>query len=166
MIRYFQLGFLPDLLVFINRDHANTVLERVRRANSFLEEMKKGNLERECLEEVCSYEEAREVFENTEKTVRVGGTVTPVLQTAETKWGCWLSLVTPPLVAVSVAHAAHPLGCPSVLWPLLGAESSLGGTFWCGGWGDCESFCHLLWHSCLFPHPPMRHINLFPRWEN
>lgn len=33
--------------------------------------MKKGNLERECAEETCSYEEAREVFEDTEKTVRV-----------------------------------------------------------------------------------------------
>lgn len=31
--------------------------------------MKKGNLERECVEEVCSYEEAREVFEDTQKTV-------------------------------------------------------------------------------------------------
>nr|ACE75800.1 coagulation factor X precursor (predicted) [Sorex araneus] len=30
--------------------------------------MKKGNLERECLEETCSYEEAREVFEDTDKT--------------------------------------------------------------------------------------------------
>ncbi|KAM7111193.1 coagulation factor X [Molossus nigricans] len=54
--------------VFINRERANTVMERVRRANSFLEEMKKGNLERECVEETCSYEEAREVFENTEMT--------------------------------------------------------------------------------------------------
>nr|XP_019602161.1 PREDICTED: coagulation factor X [Rhinolophus sinicus] len=59
---------LPGGSVFINRERANTVLERFRRANSFLEEMKKGNLERECLEETCSYEEAREVFENIEKT--------------------------------------------------------------------------------------------------
>ena len=58
--------------VFLPRDQAHGVLQRVRRANSFLEEMKKGNLERECLEEACSYEEAREVFEDTEKTVRGG----------------------------------------------------------------------------------------------
>lgn len=58
--------------VFLPRDRAHSVLQRVRRANSFLEEVKKGNLERECREEACSYEEAREVFEDTEKTVRGG----------------------------------------------------------------------------------------------
>lgn len=31
--------------------------------------MKKDNLERECIEERCNLEEAREVFENEEKTV-------------------------------------------------------------------------------------------------
>ncbi|XP_059936057.1 coagulation factor X isoform X2 [Mesoplodon densirostris] len=59
---------LPGGSVFLPRDQAHRVLQRVRRANSFLEELKKGNLERECLEEACSYEEAREVFEDTEKT--------------------------------------------------------------------------------------------------
>ncbi|EPY86933.1 coagulation factor X precursor [Camelus ferus] len=60
---------LPGGSVFLDRDRAHTVLQRVRRANSFLEEMKKGNLERECVEETCNYEEAREAFEDTEKTV-------------------------------------------------------------------------------------------------
>lgn len=59
--------------MFLPRDRAHSVLERARRANSFWEEMKKGNLERECLEETCSYEEAREVFEDQQKTVRGGG---------------------------------------------------------------------------------------------
>ncbi|XP_007940601.1 coagulation factor X [Orycteropus afer afer] len=59
---------LPGASVFINREHANNVLRRIRRANSFLEEVKKGNLERECMEETCSYEEAREVFEDNVKT--------------------------------------------------------------------------------------------------
>ncbi|XP_036313136.1 coagulation factor X [Pipistrellus kuhlii] len=58
----------PGGTVFINREQANGILDRVRRANSLFEEMKKGNLERECWEETCSYEEAREVFEDTEKT--------------------------------------------------------------------------------------------------
>lgn len=31
--------------------------------------MKRDNLERECIEEKCNFEEAREVFENVEKTV-------------------------------------------------------------------------------------------------
>ncbi|KAL2087424.1 hypothetical protein ACEWY4_016252 [Coilia grayii] len=49
--------------VFLDRPHASQVLlERSRRANSLFEELKQGNLERECLEERCSYEEAREIF--------------------------------------------------------------------------------------------------------
>uniref|UniRef100_M3YFR2 Coagulation factor X n=1 Tax=Mustela putorius furo TaxID=9669 RepID=M3YFR2_MUSPF len=54
--------------VFLSPERASSILGRVRRANSFLEEMKKGNLERECMEETCSFEEAREVFEDTAKT--------------------------------------------------------------------------------------------------
>lgn len=54
----------------MGRDGAHELLIRTRRANSgWFEEMKMGNLERECLEEKCSYEEAREVFEHTEATV-------------------------------------------------------------------------------------------------
>ncbi|XP_067298440.1 coagulation factor VII [Pseudorasbora parva] len=49
--------------VFLSKSEASRPLEqRVRRANSFLEELKLGDLERECLEEKCSYEEAREIF--------------------------------------------------------------------------------------------------------
>ncbi|GAA6092506.1 coagulation factor VIIi [Tachysurus ichikawai] len=56
--------------VFLRRDDANSVLRRFRRANSgYLEELKAGNLERECIEEICDYEEAREVFENDAQTV-------------------------------------------------------------------------------------------------
>ncbi|XP_073446612.1 transmembrane gamma-carboxyglutamic acid protein 1-like [Dendrobates tinctorius] len=54
--------------VFLSEDEANTVLKRFPRANSFLEEIKQGNIERECREELCSYEEAREAFENDERT--------------------------------------------------------------------------------------------------
>uniref|UniRef100_A0A665TXS7 Coagulation factor VII-like n=1 Tax=Echeneis naucrates TaxID=173247 RepID=A0A665TXS7_ECHNA len=54
--------------VFMEKNQANTLLRR-RRANSgFLEELKQGNLERECVEEICDYEEAREVFEDEGKT--------------------------------------------------------------------------------------------------
>ncbi|XP_030265547.1 uncharacterized protein LOC115576963 [Sparus aurata] len=59
------LSGIAAAAVFVERKEANTVLQRWRRANSgFLEEMQQGNLERECLEETCSYEEAREVFED------------------------------------------------------------------------------------------------------
>ncbi|KAM6293808.1 transmembrane gamma-carboxyglutamic acid protein 1 isoform 2-T2 [Porphyrio hochstetteri] len=54
--------------VFLTEDKANSVLKRYPRANTFLEEMKQGDIERECREEICSYEEAREAFENEEKT--------------------------------------------------------------------------------------------------
>lgn len=57
--------------VFLRSHDASQVLIRRRRANSMFEELKKGNMERECVEERCSYEEAREIFENVEKTVGV-----------------------------------------------------------------------------------------------
>ncbi|XP_017580948.1 transmembrane gamma-carboxyglutamic acid protein 1 [Pygocentrus nattereri] len=56
--------------VFLPADTAHAVLRRLPRANFFLEEMKQGNIQRECREEVCNYEEAREAFENDEKTRR------------------------------------------------------------------------------------------------
>lgn len=63
-------------LVFLPADAAHSVLRRLRRANFFLEEMKQGNIQRECREEVCTYEEAREAFENDEKTVRRAKSIT------------------------------------------------------------------------------------------
>nr|XP_005022007.2 coagulation factor X [Anas platyrhynchos] len=54
--------------VFIKKESADKFLDRPKRANSFLEEMKQGNIERECNEERCSKEEAREAFEDQEKT--------------------------------------------------------------------------------------------------
>lgn len=58
--------------VFVQKDEAHGILNRLKRANSgWFEELKTGNLERECLEEKCSFEEAREVFEHTEATVSI-----------------------------------------------------------------------------------------------
>ncbi|XP_003800036.1 coagulation factor VII [Otolemur garnettii] len=54
--------------VFITQEEAHGVLRRQRRANSFLEELRPGSLERECREEQCSFEEAREIFRSTERT--------------------------------------------------------------------------------------------------
>lgn len=56
--------------VFLDEQAASQVLTRRRRANSFFEEVKKGNYERECVEERCNWEEAREIFEDKEKTVQ------------------------------------------------------------------------------------------------
>ncbi|TFK09221.1 collagen alpha-1(V) chain [Platysternon megacephalum] len=58
----------PAGRVFLTENKANSVLKRYPRANGFLEELKQGNIERECIEENCTYEEAREAFENDDKT--------------------------------------------------------------------------------------------------
>lgn len=54
---------------FLGDRDAHSILKRFPRANAFLEELRQGNLERECVEESCSFEEAHEVFENKEKTM-------------------------------------------------------------------------------------------------
>jgi len=48
--------------VFVSRPQASVFLHRTRRANFLFEELRKGDLERECREEKCSYEEAKEIF--------------------------------------------------------------------------------------------------------
>uniref|UniRef100_UPI0037E8EBD6 coagulation factor IXb n=1 Tax=Semicossyphus pulcher TaxID=241346 RepID=UPI0037E8EBD6 len=57
--------------VFVSQQVANAVLIRQRRYNSgHLEEvLYKDNLERECKEELCTMEEAREWFEDDDKTM-------------------------------------------------------------------------------------------------
>ncbi|XP_060782908.1 coagulation factor IXa [Neoarius graeffei] len=56
--------------VFLDKWEADTVLQRSRRANTgVFEEIFEGDLESECMEEKCNIEEAREVFENNEKTM-------------------------------------------------------------------------------------------------
>uniref|UniRef100_A0AAX7TVY4 Growth arrest-specific 6 n=1 Tax=Astatotilapia calliptera TaxID=8154 RepID=A0AAX7TVY4_ASTCA len=55
--------------ISLSPQEANQFLSRHRRANQVFEETKQGHLERECVEEKCSKEEAREVFENDPETV-------------------------------------------------------------------------------------------------
>ncbi|XP_028255577.1 coagulation factor VII-like [Parambassis ranga] len=65
----FSLHSCRPASVFLDPDQAHGVLVRTRRYNSgWFEELQMGDLKRECLEEKCSYEEAREVFEHTELT--------------------------------------------------------------------------------------------------
>ncbi|KAM9493486.1 prothrombin [Clarias gariepinus] len=61
------LQFIICYDVFIDEKQAFQVI-RAKRANSPFEELKRGNLERECVEEICDNEEAREVFEADDKT--------------------------------------------------------------------------------------------------
>ncbi|XP_030620874.1 coagulation factor IXa [Chanos chanos] len=57
-------------VVFLPGQEADTVLKRYRRYNTgAFEEFLWGNVERECYEERCDLEEAREAFENDEKTM-------------------------------------------------------------------------------------------------
>ncbi|XP_062341760.1 coagulation factor IXb isoform X1 [Osmerus eperlanus] len=63
--------------VFLSQRSALEVLSRQKRFNTgFMEEGRAGNLERECIEERCDLEEAREVFEDTEKTREFWGAYT------------------------------------------------------------------------------------------
>ncbi|XP_062917440.1 transmembrane gamma-carboxyglutamic acid protein 3 [Mobula hypostoma] len=55
--------------MFLTSKEANSILKRFPRANGFLEEIRQGSIERECMEEICVYEEASEVFEDKEKTM-------------------------------------------------------------------------------------------------
>lgn len=60
---------LSTALLLRAREAAQFLRPRQRRANQVFEEAKQGHLERECIEELCSQEEAREVFENDPETV-------------------------------------------------------------------------------------------------
>uniref|UniRef100_A0A8C7JKS2 Growth arrest-specific 6 n=1 Tax=Oncorhynchus kisutch TaxID=8019 RepID=A0A8C7JKS2_ONCKI len=64
--------------ISLSPEEANQFLRRHRRANHVFEETKQGHLERECVEEKCSKEEAREVFENDPETVKEQDLITCV----------------------------------------------------------------------------------------
>ncbi|CAN0291439.1 unnamed protein product [Lampetra fluviatilis] len=85
-------------------DRVAIVLARARRANNGLEELRKGNLERECMEERCSFEEAREVFENIDTTVRrlpsARGPTRAVATTRDTPGAAVASELRPPGLAL------------------------------------------------------------------
>ncbi|KAH0623884.1 hypothetical protein JD844_007069 [Phrynosoma platyrhinos] len=55
-------------IVFRRKVEATQFLRIHKRANQFLEEFRPGDLERECIEEKCSFEEAKEIFKSQEKT--------------------------------------------------------------------------------------------------
>uniref|UniRef100_A0A8C3SY56 Proline rich and Gla domain 4 n=1 Tax=Chelydra serpentina TaxID=8475 RepID=A0A8C3SY56_CHESE len=56
--------------VFTSEKEANLFIGRHLLYNRFdFEVFTPGNLERECYEELCNYEEAREIFEDPDKTV-------------------------------------------------------------------------------------------------
>lgn len=69
---FFLVENILLVLVVFRARKAHNVFLRSKRANMYLvEEILQGNLERECYEELCNFEEAREYFEDTPKTVRL-----------------------------------------------------------------------------------------------
>lgn len=103
--------------VFYSSQEANQVLKIQKRANTFLEELKGGSLERECYEEQCDFEEASEIFKTKEATVSCWNTMVRI------KWHCHVDMyyglseanqiTLLPQVAVhpgNVCGVAHNLG--------------------------------------------------------
>ena len=95
------LGLLLVLISFaaaiptLDRSEASQFLSRRRRANSGgIEEIQEGNLERECIEEVCNFEEAREVFENHDQTIQWWDTNHPSATSKKTPTGVIIGVVS------------------------------------------------------------------------
>ncbi|XP_048454080.1 vitamin K-dependent protein S-like [Rhincodon typus] len=59
---------LSQAVSFLSHQRASQFLTRYRRVNVMFEEHRQGSLERECIEEICNLEEAREIFENNQET--------------------------------------------------------------------------------------------------
>ncbi|KAM5280091.1 LOW QUALITY PROTEIN: vitamin K-dependent protein C [Ctenodactylus gundi] len=55
---------VPTDSVFSSSEAAHQVLHISKRANTFLEEVRPGSLERECEEEACDFEEVKEIFQD------------------------------------------------------------------------------------------------------
>uniref|UniRef100_A0A671REE3 Transmembrane gamma-carboxyglutamic acid protein 2-like n=1 Tax=Sinocyclocheilus anshuiensis TaxID=1608454 RepID=A0A671REE3_9TELE len=65
------LAVLQTLVVFLEEKSAGSFLSRKLLYNSWdFELLVPDNLQRECMEEICSYEEAREVFEDDIQTAK------------------------------------------------------------------------------------------------
>ena len=63
---------LSAYAVRLDSKNANSILKRSRRDNEgIFEETKQGNYERECAEEICSFEETREVYSTFRKLCMV-----------------------------------------------------------------------------------------------
>uniref|UniRef100_A0A8I3PIB2 Proline rich and Gla domain 1 n=2 Tax=Canis lupus familiaris TaxID=9615 RepID=A0A8I3PIB2_CANLF len=92
------VGF-GERAVFLTGEKANSVLKRYPRANGLFEEIRQGNIDRECKEEICTFEEAREAFENTEKTKEFWTTYTKAQQGESNRGSDWFQFyLTFPLI--------------------------------------------------------------------
>uniref|UniRef100_A0A1D5R2U2 Tetraspanin-7 n=1 Tax=Macaca mulatta TaxID=9544 RepID=A0A1D5R2U2_MACMU len=113
--------------VFLTGEKANSVLKRYPRANGFFEEIRQGNIERECKEEFCTFEEAREAFENNEKTI------TGVILLAVGVWGKLTLGTYISLIAENSTNAPYVLigtGTTIVVFGLFGCFATCRGSPW------------------------------------
>ena len=63
------ITFIDFFKVFISRQQASQFIRSKRDNRGLFEELLPGDIERECLEESCNREEAREAFEDDVLTV-------------------------------------------------------------------------------------------------
>ncbi|EHA97763.1 Transmembrane gamma-carboxyglutamic acid protein 1 [Heterocephalus glaber] len=83
----------------LTEEKANSVLKPYQRANMLFEEIRQGSIECECKEEVCTFEEAREAFENNEKTKEFWNTYTKAHQGGTNRGSNWFQFyLTFPLI--------------------------------------------------------------------
>ncbi|KAB0402784.1 hypothetical protein E2I00_005146 [Balaenoptera physalus] len=109
---------LPDS-VFSSHQRAHQVLRIRKRANTFLEELRPGSLERECREETCEFEEAREIFQNMEDTVRPPDWVQSMRLRGVQQW------------------SERPYGLGQGTWDSKKQNSAMSMAFWSKYHGEC-----------------------------
>ncbi|KAL6476589.1 hypothetical protein MHYP_G00150880 [Metynnis hypsauchen] len=98
--------------VFIYEKSADSFLSRSLLYNSWdFELVTPGDLERECIEEICSYEEAREVFEDDTKTANFWKTYAHGGGTGTSSRVDLPGLLSGILAAVIIVAIAVVLGC-------------------------------------------------------
>ncbi|XP_026369069.2 venom prothrombin activator vestarin-D2-like, partial [Ursus arctos] len=125
-------------LVFLTGEKANSVLKRYPRANGLFEEIRQGNIDRECREEICTFEEAREAFENTEKTVSISATLKERSQLC-LPFGCMFAVCVPELCA-----AVRYRSITNYLCEELGKGHLTKTALWTGGQARFPESCSVL----------------------
>uniref|UniRef100_A0A8C5M2M2 Coagulation factor VII n=1 Tax=Leptobrachium leishanense TaxID=445787 RepID=A0A8C5M2M2_9ANUR len=125
---------LLSYTVFLEEREASVFLRRSRRANSWFEEFKAPSLERECYEEVCSYEEAKEIYQDKQRTDEFWRKYTDGDQ-----------CLSNPCINGGTCFDQHEAYTCSCVYPFEGrnCEKNMNDELKCdNNNGQCEHFCH------------------------